>query len=484
MKRFVMLLTFIVILMFTVSCGGTASDSETFKDTAEYTTGETTAEETVRYIDTLPSTDFGGDTISIIAASFGTNVNIPENEETGDLINDAVLKRNREIEERYNIKFVYYLAASADETQTKASASVLAGDADYDIIIDSMFGVNAPMLQKGLLASYDNIPHVDLDQSWWSKFILTDLSIKGKVYFPTGEIVAGYFRAPYSMIFNKRLAENFNIESPYQLVSDYKWTIDKMAELMKDVALDLDGDGKMTNLDQYALGLDDVAGFGYFIAMGEKMTKFDDKGLPYLTLGDTKTIETVEMLASIVGDKNIVIRGENYVKNEEHVVFTSGRSLFLANTFNNFYTFRDMTDDFGIIPLPMRNEEQGVYYSYAQPWSGTGVTVPITNQNLEKTGLIIEAMAYLSTEYLTPAMYEVTLKTKVARDNDSEAMLDIIFSNSSYDLNVIFNWGSSANMLRDCVLGDKQNYVSSYEAIRTATDTALQKTIEIIEELP
>ena len=483
MKRFI-ILALTLIFIFIISCGDSGSDIETAKSTDTSVVDETITEETIRYIDTLPATDFGGETVSIIASSFGTNVNIPEDEETGDLINDAVLKRNRDVEERYNVKFVYYLAASADETQTKASASVLAGDSDYDIVIDSMYAVNAPMVQKGLLLSYDHIPYVDLDQSWWSKFVRTDLSIKGKVYFPTGEIVAGYFRAPYSMIFNKRLAENFNIENLYSLVLEYKWTIDKMAELMKDVALDLDGDGKMTNLDQYALGLDDVAGFGYFIAMGEKMTRFDEKGLPNLTLADTKTIETVEMLASIVGDKAIVIRGENYVKNEEHVVFTSGRSLFLANTFNNFYTFRDMTDDFGIIPLPMRNESQGVYYSYAQPWSGTGVTVPITNQNLEKTGLIIESLAYMSSEYLTPAMYEVTLKTKVARDNDSEAMLDLIFSNSSYDLNVIFNWGGSANVLRDCVLGDKQNYVSSYESIRTATETALQKTIEIIEELP
>lgn len=482
MMKIKLSLIFILLLILIISCGDSNVDnSNKITDNIEE---DDTNQETVRYIDTLPALNFDGDIFSIIADSAGTNVNIPEDEETGDLINDAVLKRNRDVEERFNIEFLYHLTASADETQSKASNAVMAGDADFDVVIGSMVSCNSPMLQKGHLISYDNIPYVDLNQSWWSKFVQTDLAIKGKVYFPTGEIVAGYFRAPYSMIFNKRLAVSYNIDDLYTLVNDYKWTIDKMSELMMNVATDLDGDGKMTQFDQYALALDDVAGFGYFVAMGEKMAKLDDNGIPYLTLEDQRTVETVEMLASIVGNKDIVLRGENYVKNEEHVVFTSGRALFLANTFNNFYTFRDMEDDFGIIPLPMRDEAQGVYYSYAQPWSGTGVTIPITNNNLEKTGLIIESLAYLSSEYLTPAMYEVTLKTKVARDNDSEAMLDIIFTNSSYDLNVIFNWGGSANVLRDCVLGDKQNYVSSYETIKTATETALQKTIEIIEELP
>ena len=40
-----------------------------------------------------------------------------------------------------------------------------------------------------------------------------------------------------------------------------------------------------------------------------------------------------------------------------------------------------------------------------------------------------------------PAYYDVQLKTKIARDDESSEMLDIIFAGRKYDLGSIYDWG-------------------------------------------
>ena len=58
-------------------------------------------------------------------------------------------------------------------------------------------------------------------------------------------------------------------------------------------------------------------------------------------------------------------------------------------------------------------------------------------KNLEMTGVILEAMASDSAQNLVPAFYEVLLKSKHTRDDDSEEMLEIVFGNR------VFDWGDT-----------------------------------------
>lgn len=59
----------------------------------------------------------------------------------------------------------------------------------------------------------------------------------------------------------------------------------------------------------------------------------------------------------------------------------------------------------------------------------------------EITGLILEALVYESRYLLLPAYYDVNLKTKFARDDESSAMIDIILANRLYDLGDVYGWG-------------------------------------------
>ena len=254
-----------------------------------------------------------------------------------------------------------------------------------------------------------------------------------------------------------------------------------MAAFMEGATMDLDGDGKLKKDDQWSLVYDDVAGFGFYIGAGQTITEFDDDGLPYLDFDSESSIKVIDYLVSRIGSRENSLRGEDYAKNTETIVFSEGRALFAGQTYCWIpMKYRDMEDDYGVLPMPLLDETQGEYYSYSQPWVACGVCVPVTNTKIDKTGIIIESMAYLSDDFILSAAYETTYKNKFSRDSESAQVLDIVADAATYDLDVIFNWGASANELRDAVLGKSKNYVSKFAKIKDKAASDIAALIETI----
>lgn len=75
---------------------------------------------------------------------------------------------------------------------------------------------------------------------------------------------------------------------------------------------------------------------------------------------------------------------------------------------------------------------------------------------------MLEDMAYLSHTDVKSAYYDVNLKLRRAQDDESSAMLDIIFSNLTIDLGVVLQIsGCDANTVIRQLVFDKNNAVSS-----------------------
>jgi hypothetical protein len=75
---------------------------------------------------------------------------------------------------------------------------------------------------------------------------------------------------------------------------------------------------------------------------------------------------------------------------------------------------------------------------------------------------MIEAMAYHSVDTLTEQYYEINLKTKGAKDEQSGPMIDMILSSRVCDLSYYYQWGSNAfGSLASCLLPTSSVGVSS-----------------------
>ena len=89
--------------------------------------------------------------------------------------------------------------------------------------------------------------------------------------------------------------------------------------------------------------------------------------------------------------------------------------------------FRDMKDDYAILPYPKFNEAQTDYYTHMNSFFPYAISIPVTNTRLEETGAVMEALGYISQTTILPKINEAVLNEKIARDEDSKEMLDILF---------------------------------------------------------
>ena len=444
-------------------------------------------EEIPNYLDILPVNDYDGYTFKIIAQHFDARPNFPEEEETGEPMNDALYKRNRTLESRFNITIQNIALADRGQVRENVRRSVNAQDYAYDMLITSMAdGINT-LAPSGMLYNLNALDYIQLEETWWSKTMYDNMQVDGKIFYTTGPLSPFFYYTPVVFVYNKQKAVDFDIGDMNQLVLNNEWTADKLVELTKDKNMDLDGDGVMTVNDFYGLSHDNgVSGQALFTAFGQKMTVKDDVNYFKLNFENEKSIDIINKCAEILGNPLLTYNGNmrNFEMYSELPLFIDGKSLFLITTMNNIIErFRAMEVDYGIIPLPKLDASQSEYFSLGNPWGPNGIAVPAYCNDSERTGLIMETMAYMSLEMVKPAMYDIIIQQKVARDEASQQMLDIIYNNFYFDLNVIHDFGGSSIFMREAACGIKEDFVSGYERIKDRAETALSQLIEAYLEI-
>lgn len=423
----------VVLCLLLTSCGEEAisnAQTETDLQTAVTETAETTAEQEA--VPILPEADYKGDDFCFLngnTASWMTTYVVTAEEEVGEAVNDAIFQRNRATEEQFNVKIT---EISTKNLVKDAQKSIQAGDDTFDVILMTM---NLDLIVNNMVLDFTEIPHLDLSAPWWIQKPMKDLTICGKTYCGMSLFDTTHYDSTRPVLFNKKLIADYDMESPYALVRDGKWTLEKFREMGMTAAKDIDGDGTWTEADQYGL----TTWYGQYsctvpTGIGAMMTVTkDEEDLPYFDLNTAYYIERLTAAADLYvnypGLRNPAGNADN---NGGVEVFREGRALFYIEGLGNAQKLRQMDIDFGIVPAPKYNEEQKDYISHGgYPFF---MMIPTTNSDLDRTGVLLESLAYESMKTVKPAFYDNMLMGKITRDNDSEEMLDIVFSTLQYDL--------------------------------------------------
>ncbi len=420
-----------------VGCGDASVDTGTVPDAGTDAIADTTAAVTENiYAHDLSSYDFGGETFTIYARQL-MHLNSAMHAEAADgsTLNDAIYERNVRLMEQYNFKFEEFF----EENDTKqARLSVMAGEDTYDIInTRCVYAFNYAM--EGLLRPIADLPEIDLTKPYWDKELTDAMSIGNVPFFAVGAFNTSGYEYTHLLAFNKELAANNDFDV-YGAVKDGSWTFASMREMMKAVVADINGDGAMDRQDSYGL-LSTAKQIlpCFWIAAGQESMKMDANDYPTYSLLADESFQTVFVeIFDLVYDSNVWhhFTDEENVHPEEVNMFINGQGLFIDMPVFYLETLRSMDSDFGLIPYPKYDEAQKEYYSRIEGCEQT--CIPVTNvKDLEMTGVILEAMASDSAQNLVPAFYDVLLKSKHTRDNDSEEMLEIVFGNR------VFDWGDT-----------------------------------------
>ncbi|MCL1859111.1 MAG: extracellular solute-binding protein [Oscillospiraceae bacterium] len=411
-------------------------------------------------------------------------------EETGDPINDAIYKRNREVEALYNIEFdiVPVTYPNRGDFAAKFNKAVLAGDDQFDAAF--MLGDSLPAALSKKDTSFDllTIQSLDLSKSWWDQNSKKAMSIGGKLSAVIGDVNLYSAFAPLAIFTNKQLLQDYNIDNLYQLVRDGKWTWDAMHEIMKTVTKDLNGDGVITKDDQVGLFAQYLHLYPAINSAGEYMAVKDNNDMPALSPDKEKVSGISEKVGAIFKDKSTTVMADD-ISGYGNVFFEfimpkfrDGQILFHINQLLLSFELRNMDADFAILPFPKYDESQDNYGAIVHPAWGTYTVIPITCTDTERTGNILQAMGYYSQQYVMPAYYDVTVTNKLTRDDDSLEMMNIIFGNRQFDLAYLYNWGDINGMFTSMSSsGRAGEFVSQFEKKEPLINSAIQKTLDVLE---
>jgi len=436
----------------------------------------------------LPKDTYGGDDFNFFVRSANFNrvwnsKEIYAEEEINEPLNDAVFLRNRKIEEIYEIH-ITESGCSGTDMIGELRTLILAGDDSFSVVVPDL-KVASILAGEELLYDLNDVPNLDLTSPWWDQEVTKQISINNAQFFTLGDISIVDKMATRGIFFNKQLIEDFSLDNPHELVEKNEWTIEKMYEMMKTVASDVDSDGVMTELDRFGIVFEPNTLYNMMTAMGGTVAELDEDGMPVITFMEDKTQNALTKLFEVLYDRDTGYNDASILykksgKSDDASrggIWKAGRSLFFEVGFNNLETFREYETDFGIVPVPKADPEAGykaAFYILGPP----AFAVPITNTDLEKTGTILEAMAAYSSITLKPAYYETCIQGRYTRDEESVAMLDIIFANRVYDIGLINDAGSIIGKISSLTNACSTNVASMYAGMESAMQ---EKMAEIIE---
>lgn len=265
--------------------------------------------------------------------------------------------------------------------------------------------------------------------------------------------------------------------------------MDAMTELSASVTHDVNGDGVLDENDTYGTECSSFAWQPLFYGSGQLLIAKDESDLPYLDAASEQNYNTITAVVTFLNNDSSTFN-VNHTTGISDLgaltvdMFQHDQSLFFIELLYGVPEFREMESDFGLLPLPKANEEQEEYSTYLHPDNATAVVVPVVNTELDRTGVILEDRAFYSSELVRPAFYDIMLKSKFARDNDSARMLDIILSHTTVDLALIMkNSGIDIdNLMRTAATKGTTDILSTIAANEQKYNTISEKAVDALTD--
>lgn len=499
LKRSIAILLAILTVLPLVACGKAASEGSetttaatTAATQATTTAVEETTTEGYAIKDNLPEDlKFTGKTISIISRGRSwCKDEVSVEALTGDVINDAIYNRNAAVEDRLGVKIVNYLTTDNDNysiTET-IRKQVQAGTNEYNLFANSVYAT-IMYTADNLFQDMTELTYLDLEQPYWSQGFNEAASIGEAQYFATGAICLSLYRFIFVTFFNKNIFDENQIPYLYDVVNDGKWTLDYQREISQGIYNDLNGDGNKDANDRYGfitnhnmIGVD-----AYWSSCDLPILSKDADNFLKYDVNVERLSAAVDKINLLLWENDGAYRVDNKSADAEQDdicrMFSQDQAamttLRLIHVESN--EMRNMASLYGIVPIPKLDETQESYRSYAHDtMTAYGIPLTVVDDELEMVGAFMEALASESYRTVTPAYYELALKTKYVSDEESVKMLDDIINNFYVDAGVLYTKKISSfhQNMRGWV-GSNKNTVSS---MIKATERVIGKQLGELNE--
>ncbi len=384
-------------------------------------------------IDALPSDlDFEGYEVRLVTPAIletKYQMHLMPLEENGEILNDTAYRRNREVEERYNVK-LSMIGTDSDSISDTIKKSVMAGSDDYQFAhFMSAWENQISLIKDGALFNLLEIPEFDIDSPGYYSALNRDLIINDKLYFAFSQY-GNAGTLPLYMIFNKNMVTDNGLDMPYGRVFDGTWTWDNFNGYLKNVYNDLNGNGKKDKEDRIAYA--NVATLTHYLVFGfdVSVVKRTENGRYESDILNEKFVNAAQKILEFKTYDEVYT--PNDINTDDRHMFLYGNVMFTnsgTSTLDNY--LREIEDfDFGILPYPKLNDAQEKYSNYFCP---NQFAVPVTVSRPDIVAYVLEGLAVISREEMAPAYTDVYVQEKLLRDKESKQVCRLLMEDSIID---------------------------------------------------
>ena len=490
MKVLTALLAILMVVSTFVACANTTNTPK-----GESTAGGTAAEgetqdPTEIALDELGEIDWGGKEFAVLYHSafknevYGENGVVDKEGGSSQVINDAVYTRNSLFEDRCNLKWA---TVGVDDVNSAAQKESSTGTGDF-YFIDGRLGEGAALATGGYLYNLYDLD-MDLEGEWWDSGT-AEFVLAGGVYFMSGSLNFGDDGVTYVLIFNKDMQKTYSatVPNPYQTARDGEWTLDYFNNVIQGISAD-NGDGVWNELDTY--GFINTWEYGNTFFIGSDLRYINNTGSDgeiSLFLSDKsqmeKALNVLELSQAIYHNNNASFMSPPGQEGLGQTAFKENRGLFYGEVVNHLTPLtQEMETEFGILPVPKYDKAQEFYRTWTHASGSTFcITSAVKEDQKETMGLMLEAYAILSHQYLKPAYYDIMLTSRNVHDAESAEMMDLMFANRIYEMSFYFqgNFGFF-ELFKSATNDNSDKFSSQYASQAKGFDSKVARLLKKLE---
>ena len=466
---------------------GTSSDGS--KGTEPDSGSTVTTDDGLYSADYLPEKTYNGYKLRSVSIQDAALINLFKDSASADKAEEAQYKAIERIKEKYNLDIEETYKSSWQQLSENLEAmfSAQLDEADFNMLIQReawRLGIS------GYLAKWDDLIYCDETQPWYIQGINDQQRVLGFDYVNyTWSSISAYGSA-LACYFNQDLVASLQLDSPYDLVDNNTWTVDKQFQMIRTAVSDLNTDGVIDDNDRVGMvGTHDDMYPSMWMGAGFRLITLDSAdGTPEFTADKNEAfityLETISDLTNENSIYNINKSGLKFYEGDarEAVIrmFKDGKSLFITRTMNTITRFGDAEINWGMVPNPKLDEKQENYLSrICDVWYTE--CVPATSKHKEEASVFIEAYAVENLNHVVDAYYRQTLQNRYS-DDRTKGMLDIVRSSITLDLGDTIWQDYCRNFVLNTVTAGDKAFKSTFDSVNLVVANAIKRDLKLVEE--
>lgn len=411
---------------------------------------------------------------------------------TGAAVSDALYARKTYLNEAFGINLKVNLSTSAkNDLNVALQAGEYLCDASFLSARDSF-----AIALNGYYMDLNDLNSLNTQNSYWDQRIQNEYLIGDKLFFLEGDHTIVDELRTYVCIYNDNLYRDYGYYdkygTPYEMVSSGTWTYDKLMTMTADMYRDLNDNGKRDDQDFYGMVGELTCGYYFFLGSGLKMID-NENGTLRLCISDDSMYERIyNVLADtmeMTTDPDILmpqLLESSDVWASASSIFEQDNTIFRSTSLSAVTRLVNMSGNYGILPIPKYTEAQDGYYCWVSGNNHYPLCIPNTVPDAEKSAAIAEILCYYSrygSDTLYDAFFEVMKISKICRQSEDVAMLDLVFASKTFDLDYSAQiTGVESNLYSLAKSGNLSSLNSTIKSLRRLADSNLKRFLEQIDK--